>query len=460
MRHWSEGLVDEVARQVGGDPDRALFTEILGRVGREIEAMAGRSFHPPRRSTSVIESSGLPFVDIPDLQVGTIESPARAWEIPDPANPSMAAVLQLASLENRPSTCAPTADALWVAGHYVAGAARAGRLSGDYVLHWLGTTFEPDKRMEVLRRVMDPAVRLQVPILGVSVGGWWIQVARRLVWVTDETEDEGRLLEPLFHVAASDGELPPLVATEPILIAVPMTSQPARWAFAARIWPENVSVPTERRWSTIARAVHGHGIPTITVDAASTPEEIACQVVLKAFWHRYLDGEGPALATAVARAYPQQVASIQRATRDPDATSAAARLLAQLVQPGFDPARGAEKTRRYVRRKASIVIMEHRKEEAPQRYPWTQAGITERHYYKLLPRFAQKVNGRYVIDDYDDLVRRIREHLDREDHARTVRALAIEILMSNGFSEAAACKWLQRHPPETAVNARPRGSRS
>lgn len=39
--------------------------------------------------------------------------------------------------------------------------------------------------------------------------------------------------------------------------------------------------------------------------------------------------------------------------------------------------------------------MEHRKRENPSHYPWTRVGISERQFYKLLPQFAQKVNGRY-----------------------------------------------------------------
>jgi hypothetical protein len=85
--------------------------------------------------------------------------------------------------------------------------------------------------------------------------------------------------------------------------------------------------------------------------------------------------------------------------------SAAATLLEQLIRPGFDPAQGAEATRRYVRRKASIAVMQHRKLESPDRCPWTQVGISERRYYKLLPLFAQKVNGRYDYD-HDDVVAR------------------------------------------------------
>jgi hypothetical protein len=111
-----------------------------------------------------------------------------------------------------------------------------------------------------------------------------------------------------------------------------------------------------------------------------------------------------------------------------------------------------------VRRKANIAVMQYRKGEAPDRYPGTQVGISERRYYKLLPLFAQKVNGRYVLD-HDDVVERMKAYLDRVDHVRAVRAAALDVLRSRGFGEAAARKWLQRHRPEEAVDAWPRGSR-
>ncbi len=309
-----------------------------------------------------------------------------------------------------------------------------------------------------MRRVMDPAVRLSVPILGVSVGGWWIQIARRLIWVTSETEDEGRLFEPLLDNTMTDGEVPPLAAAEPILIAARMTRQPADWAFTARIWTEGVRRPIGRPWSKMAEAIHGHGIPTITLDPVSTHYEIACQVVLKGYWHRYIGSDEPALANAVAMAYPRQVGRIQRATRAPNPASAAATLLEQLISPGFDPAQGAEASRRYVRRKASIEVMEHWKGEAPDRYPWTQVGISERRYYKLLPQFAPKIGGRYVLD-HDDVVARMKAYLDRVDQVRAIRAAALDVLRAHGFGEEAARKWLQRHQPEEAVNAWPRGQR-
>jgi hypothetical protein len=132
-----------------------------------------------------------------------------------------------------------------------------------------------------MHRVMDPAIRFSVPILGVFVEGWWVQIAPRLIWVTSETEDEGRLIELLLDMTRSGGEVLPLAAVEPMLIAARMTRQPADWAFTARIWTEGVLRPVDRPLRKIATAVHGHGIPTITVDPISTPSEIACQVVLK-----------------------------------------------------------------------------------------------------------------------------------------------------------------------------------
>jgi hypothetical protein len=199
-------------------------------------------------------------------------------------------------------------------------------------------------------------------------------------------------------------------------------------------------------------------MPTIALDSVSTPDEIACQVLLKAYWHGYVGSDGPALANAVAMAYPKQVERIQRGIRAPNKVSAAATLLEQLIRPGFDPAQGAEATRRYIRRKASIAVMEYRKSEAPDRYPWTQIGISERRYYKLLPLFAQKSNGRYDLD-HGDVISRMKAHLDNEDKVRTVRAQALEVLRLHGFGEAAARKWLQRHRPEEAVHAWPRGRR-
>ena len=106
----------------------------------------------------------------------------------------------------------------------------------------------------------------------------------------------------------------------------------------------------------------------------------------------------------------------------------------------------------------SIAVLQHRKQEAPDRYPWTQVGVSERRYYKLLPRFAEKVNGRYDLDR-DDVVRRMKAYLDDWDSTRAMRTAALNLLEDRGFGEEAARKWLQRHRPEEAVNAWPRGAR-
>jgi hypothetical protein len=197
-------------------------------------------------------------------------------------------------------------------------------------------------------------------------------------------------------------------------------------------------------------------MPTVTVDPSSTAEEIACQVVLKGYWHGYIDGSEAALARAIEMAYPREVERIRRQTRAPSPASAASMLLEQLIHPGFDPAQGAEATRRYVRRKASIVVMEHRKQENPERCPWTQVGITERRFYKLLPMFAAKVGGRYDYDQ-DDVVVKMRTHLDAVDADRATRSASLDLLRSRGFKEEAARKWLQRHSPAEALTAWPRG---
>jgi hypothetical protein len=102
--------------------------------------------------------------------------------------------------------------------------------------------------------------------------------------------------------------------------------------------------------------------------------------------------------------------------------------------------------------------MEHRKQENPELYPWTQVGVNERRYYKLLPLFAEKVNGRYVYDQ-TEVVASMGAHLDELDRTREIRAAALDTLRSHGFREEAARKWLQRHPPEDALNAWPRAGR-
>lgn len=159
----------------------------------------------------------------------------------------------------------------------------------------------------------------------------------------------------------------------------------------------------------------------------------------------------------VAAAYPQAVERIARATRAPDTRAAAALLFEGLLQPGFDPARGAEAARRYVNSKATIAILNHRKTADGAIQPWERLGVSERRYYKLLNQFAPKTGTRFEVDA--DVLEKIRSHLISRDEITEKRAAAMELLQERGFSYAAARKWLQRPDYSEALTARPRSKR-
>ena len=128
-----------------------------------------------------------------------------------------------------------------------------------------------------------------------------------------------------------------------------------------------------------------------------------------------------------------------------------------LLRPGFDPARGAAAARRYVNRKATIAILNHRKTTDGGVRPWEALGVSERRYYKLLNRFAPKTGTRYEVDA--DVLEQIRAHLISRDEKTETHAAAMELLQERGFSYAAARKWLQRHPYSEALTAWPRSKR-
>src|SRR5205823_3459959 len=153
------------------------------------------------------------------------------------------------------------------------------------------------------KRTMVPTNRINVPIVATSAGGWWFQVSRRLRWITGSTPDEQQLVQPLM---VTNGEMHPLVGVEPFLIVARLTSHPVEWAFPARIW-HNIVRRSDRPWRYLARAVHGHGVPIMTIDQGSSPNEVACQLVLLGYWHGYIGPDETGLADAVAMAYPRAV---------------------------------------------------------------------------------------------------------------------------------------------------------
>lgn len=455
VRHWSELIAREAAEAVrerlGEEPDAELFRSALRQATAEIELLTGRAWRRAERRTTQIDSGGLPLAEVPDMQRATLATDAPLHAIPDPVHPHMSSVLQLAALPEPSALAIPTTDALWIGGQLIHHAARAGMLSEKRIARWLGE-IPPPERVELLRRVVDPNYIQHVPILAAGFGGWWVQVSRRLMWITQQTPtDEGRLVQP---VLPDSDPLLPLVALEPVVVLARLTTDPIEWAMTVRIWTDEVPTSQPRPWSPIARAIRGYGVPIVRIDAASSREETACHLVLLGHWHGYVDKDEPGLVETIIHAFPKQVSRVLRGTGAPDVNAAAATLLEGLLYPGFDPARGAEANRRYVRRKANIAVVQHRKAERSTN-PWQLLGISERHYYKLLPRFASKVAGRYAVDD--TTLPRMRAFLEECDRRRTVHEASFEVLIGRGFKRGAARKWLQRHRPEEAIWAYPRG---
>ena len=371
-------LVDELAARFP-DADRDRLAALAHEAGTEIEALTGQSFGPVKQNSVSINTFGLPFVELPGLLIGSQQGPSGMWPVPNPVDWQRASIVQVGPVP-QPGTVAqpvtramPVASALRAAGGLVHAAAQAGVLSRDFMLAWLGQ-FPPAERTAFLQELADPSCRVHVPVATGGGEGWWFQVTRRLLWVTPAA-DEQRLVEPLFPDA--DRALRTLAAVEPLLIAGRVTSHPTDWAMAVRIWPSAVR-PAGRPWPKLARAIHDHGIPVLSLDPESTAEEIQCQILLLAHWHRYIGAGEPEIVDVITAAYPRAVERIARAARVPDTRAAAALLFEGLLQPGFDPARGAEAARRYVSRKATIAIRNHRKTTDGAVRPWESLGVSER----------------------------------------------------------------------------------
>jgi len=455
--HWSESdeFLDEVARRLGGDPDRDTLRATAREAARRLEALAGRTFGQTGMQTQSIDSGGLPLVPVDDVQIATLSAEAQIWPIPDPANSALASVLQLRPPPEVAARAASDGEGFRAAGTFVARAHRAGRLSGEYVLEQLRPLFAADVREEdrlrQLQRIADPSSHVHVPLAATYAGGWWMQLSRELLVVTRRTPHDHRVVVPL------DDRIP-LVATEPVLILARLTAHPIDRAFSVRIWASGTPAAAAAPWRIAAAPIHRYGIPILTLDDASTNEEIACQMVLLAYWHGYLGRDEPALADVIAAAYPRAVARVRAATDVPDNGAAAALLLVGLFRPGFDPVRGAHNARKYVSRQATIAVLEHRKATRVGLRPWEHLGVSERYYYKLLHRFGRREGRRWHVND--DARRAIEAYLRASKKRRDVHTAAMSLLQQRGFRHNAARKWLQRHPIQYAVDARPREGRT
>lgn len=188
MGHWSELLLDEAAAQVGvradedrADEDRDLLRELLHKAATEIELLSGRTFGHAQQQTSLLDSGGLPFVEVPDAHVGSVDSSPTVWPVPDPVNPHVAIVLQIAKPPYLADRAIPAGQAIWAGGQLVARASRAGAFSPEYMIRWLGNALDPQQRVECLKRAFEPTNRIIVPIIAAVGGGWWFQITRRLL---------------------------------------------------------------------------------------------------------------------------------------------------------------------------------------------------------------------------------------------------------------------------------------
>lgn len=445
-------LVPEVQRRVGLTADPDLLKTMLKEVAGELELLAGQNFGAAEVRTVSIDSGGLPFVFAPGFRTAGHRSDHSIWPVEDPSNPGMASVIQVRQPANVASQAMPIGNAMQLAGDLVVAANKAGLLSADRLRLWLGESFDHASRVEFFKSLLDPTRLVFVPLAGIAAGGWWFQVTRRITWITGPRNDIQQLVEPLI---GGEGPSVGLVGVEPVLIVARLTSHPVDRALAFRIWP-GVTRKADRPWRFAAQAIHNHGVPVLTLDERSSAAEVGCQLLLLAQWHGLLGRNEGGLAEAFASAYPKAVERVRAAMRMPDNVSAAATLLESLLRPGFDPARGAESTRRYVSRKASLAILERQKLDNATLRPWEPFGISERYYYKLLKRLARRESGRYVVDDA--VRQRILDYLHSRDKRVDTKTQLMELLLERGFTRSAARKWLYRHQPHEAISAWPRGS--
>ena len=451
MGHWADDVVPEVKERLGiGGDDRDAEILANARLAQsEIELLAGHRFEPQHFALS-IEHGGLPFVATLDTQAATLRANTECWPIPDPVHPQFANALQVGRAGNLASHAVGKAEALCAGAAVLAAAHRDGLLSLAPRV-WFLDQVKAGPSVEFGRRLMDPGRRVHVPVVAGDVEGWWLQVSRRVYFVTKDTPDEPGLVEML----APPGEGLAFVAGEPILIVARMTEHPSDWVFVARVWATEGAVRPPRPWRIASAAVHGHGVPILCLDGQSTPEEAIAEVLLLAYWHGYLHrDETTLIPQALAAAFPKDVARVMRGTAALDQPAAAAVLFERLLRPGFDPTRGAGSIRRYIARHATTIIRDYHSTQA-EFHGWDEFGINERHYYKLLARFAAKgPDGRYAVDD--TVKAKIRAHVAESRQ----RKAATELLRGHGFRDAAARKRLQRHGLDEIATAQPRRART
>ena len=129
--------MDEVAARLHRTSTVITSWLPCGTAGDRIETLTGQSFGPAKQNTVSVTTFGLPFVELPGLMIGSLEG-AAAWPIPNPVDQQRATVVQVAEFKPPGAPGMPIASALRIAGDIVHAVTRAGWLSRDYMVYWLG----------------------------------------------------------------------------------------------------------------------------------------------------------------------------------------------------------------------------------------------------------------------------------------------------------------------------------
>lgn len=226
-----KGGSPHLKQQLGikGDEHDAELLRDTRQAQSEIELLTGHPFEGERLALQV-GSGGLPFVPTLSLQTATLEVPPEVWPIADPVQPEFSNVLQVARTQNPASHAVAKADALSAAGVVLAAVHRDGRLLlAPYV--WWEEQVKTRPAVEFGRELMDQARFVHVPVATAEFEGWWVQLSRRIYFVTKDTP-ERTLADPAEGLTT--------------LRTPPYHLRPTLWARRRSSYPGRSSPPSPR----------------------------------------------------------------------------------------------------------------------------------------------------------------------------------------------------------------------
>jgi hypothetical protein len=159
MGHWEDEVLPDLKSQLGirGDVQDERLRQAIRRAQTEIEILSGRTFGRAEKVTMRFMPGGLPFVELPDLQVGSHDATTHVSPIADPVHPHVATVLQLVAPDKVSQPTVSKTDALWVAGRVVA-LAVANKGLTVAVARWLSEQRQTAEWGDLLKDLLDPQV--------------------------------------------------------------------------------------------------------------------------------------------------------------------------------------------------------------------------------------------------------------------------------------------------------------